>query len=164
MRISKENRKCRRDRGLLKARGCCRRQNGLKSLCDAFSVAVRSTWLSITSREDDETCWKCSSTPAELIHSLWFTTAILRRLNASLFTLWGYALPTMMQSYQSALLSSKNTFQLLLEAIYVVQRGWIKHTNPVASVSVYIHSISNYFSILFFLKVKLERSFVLTEN
>lgn len=70
----------------------------------------------------------------------------------------------MMQSYQSALLSSKNTFQLLLEAIYVVQRGWIKHTNPVASVSVYIHSISNYFSILFFLKVKLERSFVLTEN
>lgn len=28
----------------------------------------------------------------------------------------------------------------------------------------YIHSISNYFSILFFLKVKLERSFVLTEN
>lgn len=75
-------------------RVCCRRQNDLKPLCVAFSVAARSTRPSSPGSEDDEMFWKCSSTPAELIHSLWFTTAIRRRLNASLFPLRGYALPT----------------------------------------------------------------------
>lgn len=89
-----ENREGQRDRGLLKAGGCWRRQNGLRALCDAFGVALRSTWLSVSGSDDDGMFWKCLGTPAELIHSLWFTTAVLRRLNVSLFTLRGYAFPT----------------------------------------------------------------------
>lgn len=51
-------------------------------------------WLSMSYSEDDEMFWKCSSTPAELIHSLWFTGATPCRINASLFPLWSYALPS----------------------------------------------------------------------
>lgn len=90
----RENVGGRRDGGLLKARACCSRQNGRRPLCDAFDVAARSTWLSVSSSEDDGMFRKRTSTPAELIHSLWFTTATPRGLNASLFTLRGYAFPT----------------------------------------------------------------------
>lgn len=90
----RENREGQRDGGLLRARGSCTRQNGLGPLCDAFGITTGSTWLCVSNREDDGMFWKRRSTPAELIHSLRFTTAILRRLNTSLFTLRGCAFPT----------------------------------------------------------------------
>lgn len=104
--------------------------------------------------------WKCSSTPAELIHSLWFTTTILHRLNASLFTLRGYALVTCCnQTNQHFFLYSKpfhnlwNTF------------CWISHMNslPFHQDIVDIHEILN-FKSLFFLTEYVERASVFIED
>lgn len=104
--------------------------------------------------------WKCSSTPAELIHSLWFTTTILHRLNASLFTLRGYALVTCCnQTNQHFFLYSKpfhdlwNTF------------CWISHMNslPFHQDIVDIHEILN-FTSLFFLTEYVERDSVFIED
>lgn len=90
----RENREGHHDGGLLRVRRSCKRQSGLGPLCAAFGITAGSTWLFASNREDDGMFWKRRSTPAELIHSLRFTTAILRGLNTSLFTLRGYAFPT----------------------------------------------------------------------